>query len=382
MSISPPAKPLRILLVIPTLDRSGAEKQFTLLATGLPRDQFEVQVVALTRGGPYEAELKLAGIPVTVLHKKGKFDPLCLWRLWRLIVQWKPDVIHSWLFAANAYCRLVAGGKSGPPVIVSERCVDTWKAGWQKWLDRRLISRTARLVGNSQSVAEFYRGLGVPVDKLRVIPNAVDPPQRSGITSAERDRLRQIRWRIPPAAFVLGYVGRLARQKRVDDLLWAMVLLNSLRSDCYMVLIGDGPERERQWRSAHELDLENRVIFSGHREDAAELLPLFDAFCLASDFEGMSNSLMEAMAQGLPVLVSDIPANRELVSHGETGLVIPVGDRAAYARAALRLLEHPEEARQLGDAARLRMQTEFSREKMVTDYAALYREVADGRPGR
>jgi hypothetical protein len=173
---------IKLLLVIPTLDRSGAEKQFALVATRLPRDEFDVHCIALTRGGPYEADLREHDIPLTILHKRFKFDPLALGRLRRLIEQLQPDILHTWLFAANAYGRMVAGqpsaahGSPRPKVVVSERCVDTWKSGWQRWLDRRQIERTTRLVANSRSVADFYRGQGFPDERIVVIPNGVEIP--------------------------------------------------------------------------------------------------------------------------------------------------------------------------------------------------------------
>jgi glycosyltransferase involved in cell wall biosynthesis len=378
--------PARILLVIPTLDRSGAEKQFTLLATGLPRDQFDVRVVALTRGGPYAEDLEQHGVPLAILGKRWKFDPFCLRKLSRLIRTWKPDVIHTWLFAANSYGRIVAGGKRQPPVIVSERCVDTWKSGWQLKLDRWQIPRTARLVGNSQSVADFYRGQQFPSNRIRVVPNGIELPEpASALPPAERDRRRAALCGLPAGAKVMGFVGRLARQKRVIDLLWTMVLLENVRDDAYLVLVGDGPEREWLERFARDLNVENRVIFLGHRQDIPAILPLFDVFCLSSDFEGMSNSVMEAMAVGLPVLASDIPANRELVVEGRTGYLIPVGDRAAYARAVLSLFERPDMAENLGNAGRQRMATEFSVPQMIQGYVDIYRDViaskAVGRRG-
>src|SRR5436190_194235 len=143
---------IKLLLLIPTLDRSGAEKQLTTLATQLPRDEFDVRVVALTRGGPYAAELERCGIPLTVLGKRHKLDPIAFSRLRALLRREQPDILHTWLFAANAYGRLAAGRQPAFPIIVSERCVDTWKSGWQLWLDRKLIPRTMRLVGNSQPV--------------------------------------------------------------------------------------------------------------------------------------------------------------------------------------------------------------------------------------
>ncbi|MGH7128302.1 MAG: glycosyltransferase, partial [Planctomycetaceae bacterium] len=230
---------IKLALLIPTLDRSGAEKQFALLAARLPRSEFDVHAIALTRGGPYADVLRAAGVPVTVLRKRWKFDPLALWRLRRLLTELRPDILHTWLFAANAYGRIVAGRNDSLKVIVSERCVDTWKSGWQLALDRRQIARTTRLVANSQSVAGFYRELGMPAERIAVIPNGVE---LLDLTHMDRDA-RLAEFNVPAGAKIVGYVGRLARQKRVRDLVWAFQLLRQLTDDVYFLVVGDGPER-------------------------------------------------------------------------------------------------------------------------------------------
>lgn len=361
----------KILLLIPTLDRSGAEKQLTLLATHLPRPEFSVQVVALTRSGPYAADLEQAEIPVTVLGKRFKCDPVAWWRLRKLLKEQRPDVLHTWLFAANSYGRLAAGSHPPFKIVVSERCVDSWKSGWQLSLDRRLIARTTRLVGNSHSVADFYRHLGVPNDKLAVVHNGIDLP---AIPESARAAVRQ-QLGLPTAAHVVGYIGRLARQKRLDDLIWAFELIRVQQEQVYFVIAGDGPEREKLEQFTRKLQIGNRVKFLGHRDDAQSLLPAFDLFWLASDFEGLSNSIMEAMAAGLAVIASDIPPNRELVVHGETGYLAPVGDRVAFAQLAQRLLLDRNLTAQFGSAGRNRIATQFSVQQMVDGYARLYREV-------
>lgn len=363
----------KLLLVIPTLDRSGAEKQFTLLATRLPRDEFDVHAVALTRGGPYEKELADAGIPLTVLHKRLKFNPVTLWRLRRLIANQQPDIVHTWLFAANAYGRLAAG-RSSAKFIVSERCVDSWKSGWQLKLDRRLLPRTAKMVANSKSVQNFYADQGVPGELLTVIPNGIETRGDRATRDERNQALAE--FDIPADAHVVGYVGRLARQKRGRDLIWALQILRQLRPNIYFLIVGDGPEAAELKALARHFGCDSLIRFLGHRADAARITSLLDVAWLASDFEGMSNSVMEAMAWGVPVVATDIAPNRELVIDGETGFLVKVGDSTGFAQFADRILADAELSARLGNAARERMRAEFSVEKMVEAHIALYREVA------
>jgi glycosyltransferase involved in cell wall biosynthesis len=361
---------IKLVLLIPTLDRSGAEKQFTLLATRLPRDEFNVHAVALTRSGPYESVLRDAGVRLTTLNKRLRVDPIALWRLKSLIDAERPDILHSWIFAANAYGRLVAGGASRPKVIVSERCVDSWKSGWQLFIDRKQIGRTTRLIGNSASVAEFYRDLGVPAEKITVIPNGVEIDG----TPVDRDRLLA-EFQIPRGSRVIGFVGRLAPQKRVHDIIWAMQLLQQLTDRVYLLIVGEGPDRNDLIALARHVGCDHLVRFVGYRRDAAKLIGLCNVFWLASEFEGMSNSVMEAMAAGVPVIATDIPPNRELVVDGKTGYLVGVGDSVGMAQFTDRILADPSLAQQLGAAGRERMRSEFSIDRMVSAHAELYREV-------
>jgi len=358
---------IRIAFVIPTLDQSGAERQLTLLATSLPRESYTVRVIALQRGGPYFKVLADAGIDVRVLGKRFRFDPLTWYRLRQELRSFQPAIVQSFLFAANSYLRLPGIAPAGTKIIVSERCVDSWKSDWQLSLDRRQVSRTHAMTANSNSVAEFYKGIGVPADLINVIPNAL--PMTKSLYS--RQQAREILG-LAQHHRVIGFVGRLAPQKRLQDIVWAFHLLHQLVDHARLVLIGSGPERDTLAELATNFGCRDRIVFAGHREDASALMTAFDTFVLGSEFEGMSNSLMEAMSLGLPCLASDIAPNRELITHEETGLLFPVGKSPELAKLAANILTDSDLSQRLGQAARVRIATQHTVEQMVAAHESMY----------
>lgn len=362
---------IKLLHIIPTLDRAGAEKQLALLACGLPRDEFDVHVCALTRGGPYERTLREANIPVTVVGKKFKLDPFALWKLTRLVRTLRPDLVHTWMFTANFYGRLAADWAGVALTVASERNVDRWKSWGHRLIDRRLARRTDRILANSQGVAAFYERLGIDRSKLRVIYNGIQPHKA---TSGDRAALRR-ELGIPAEAHVFGFVGRLARQKRVRDIIWATDLLGVIRDDVYFVIVGDGPLRDQLVQFARDTKMLDRVLFLGHRSDVPQLLRMMDVLWLASDFEGMPNVVLEAMAAGLPVVATNISGTNELVVEGETGFLVPVGDLAGFARQTRKLIEDKELACRMGRAGQKRALEQFSVETMIREHVRLYREL-------
>ncbi len=361
----------RILHIIPTLDRSGAEKQMSMLVRGLPKDEFDVHVCVLTRSGPLEDELRAAGIPLTIIGKQWRADPLAYFRLRRFIRDLQPDLIHTWLFAANSYGR-AAGIACGVKCLVAgERCVDPWK-GWLEFaVDRRLARRTTRIVANSPGVKDFYVEHGLPAGLFTVIHNGILPPQPSPVS--RQQLLAELG--LPERCFLIGLVGRLWPQKRIKDAIWAADLLQVIRRDFHLLVIGEGPHRRRLEIFRQQCHVTEWVHFLGHRSDVPRLLPHFDVFLSTSAYEGQSNSIMEAMAAGVPVVGTDIPGTRDLIADGQTGLLVPLGDRGAFARQTNVLLNDAALRQRLGEAGRQRMIGEFSVQQMIQRHVELYREL-------
>lgn len=364
--------PIRITYVIPTLDQSGAERQLCLLATHLPKPDFDVSVIALNRGGYYADELRANGIHVDVLQKRFRFDPLTFVRLRRLLRRNQPNVVQSFLFSANAYVRLPGVSLPSAKIVVSERCVDSWKSGWQLSVDRWLSSRMHAMTANSLSVAEFYRSeVGIPDATISIIPNGMPrAPGDHQFTDNLRTELG-----LPADAKLVGFVGRLASQKCLNDLVWSFQLLHQAVENVYLVFVGDGPERDGLAELLQSFGCRGKAFFLGHRENAAELTAQLNVFCLPSSFEGMSNSLMEAMAAGVPAVVSDIPANLELVEHGHTGLVFSQGSGPEMTKSLKLMLDDVDLATKLGSAARAFIEQHHSVEQMVQKHVDLYRRL-------
>ncbi len=358
----------RVVLLIPTMDRGGAEKQLCLLAENLPRDRFDVHVMLLTRDGPRSERLRAAEIPVTLIGKRFKADPSALMRLRRELVRLQPDVVHTWLFAANSFGRAAARLAGIPRILASERCVDPWKTDAHFFVDRQMARFTEAISTNSSGVRDFYAEHGIDAGLFRIIPNGIEPREA---TTIERDEAFR-RLQVPSDRKLILAVGRLWPQKHYRDLIWAGELLATLREDTTLVIIGDGPQAGELLRHRDAVTVPEHVRFAGNRNDVAELLPHADAFWIGSEYEGQSNSVIEAMQAGLPVVASDIPGNRDLVIHDQTGLLVKLGDTADFARQTNRLLEDQAESLRLGVAARQRIATDFTVESMVQGHIELY----------
>jgi glycosyltransferase involved in cell wall biosynthesis len=364
---------LKVLQLIPTLDRSGAEKQMVLLAKGLPRDRFEVEVAALTRLGPLEAELNDAGIPVTLIGKRLKVDPFAFGRLVRLMKRKRFDVVQTWIFAANVYGRVAAHRAKVPVVVTAEMAVDYWKGKSQLSIDRRLAGWTDRVVGNSNAVVDFYRNAGIPDDRLAMIYSGIadEEPPADVDPSAVRAEFG-----FGPTDPLILFAGRLAPQKAVDDLITALDLLQHVEPNLRTLIVGDGPLRDRLREMAHAFQLDDRVKFLGHRNDVPRLLAASDLLVLPSLYEGLPNVVLEAMRFRKPVVATSAPGTTEVVKDGETGLLVPLQLPTALAKAIRDLIRDPAMARRMGEAGRARVEAEFGASKMINRFAHLYESIA------
>jgi glycosyltransferase involved in cell wall biosynthesis len=363
----------RILHVINSLARTGLARQLFLLCGGLVKSGWEVHVAALRPIGTMDEEFRTAGIAVAHMARRWNADPLADLMLVRHAARLRPDIIHTWdtvpgMLAGVPLPMLGRGAQRRRRLIVGDYHIDRNRSAWE-WAVCRCFSRYVdQFVTSSEAVRDWLIAHGIPGKKLNVIKPAAPPVRMSDVS---REALL-IELGLPPGAKLIGVVGRLIHEKRVKDLIWAADLLRVLHDNLRMLIIGDGPLREQLRRYASlASDLEH-VRFLGERADAWRIIPHLDVLWNASENTGPSQAVLEAMAAGVPVVASDTASNRELITHGETGFLIPPGTRAgraARARATDRIFHDAQLARRIGQTATERI-AEPSR--FIAQYEIVY----------
>jgi len=366
----------RILYIIEELSRGGAERVVVELARRIDRRRFEPYVCCLREGGAMAGDLKAANVPVLEMHKCRSIDLRMLGRLCRAIRRLKIDIVHTHLFTANAWGRLAARLTGVPRIVASEHSVDGSRDGLRLLVDRALAACTDTVIAKADAVADFCRRrIGVNGGKLRVVPNGVDVSQYS---RASRNEVRR-EMGVPENSILVATVGRLAAEKDHANLLQALAHIRKTQTETATVtgplltwVVGDGPLEEELKKEAGKLGIDESVRFLGARDDVPRLLAAPDIFVISSRREGMPLSLLEAMASGLAVIVTDVGGCTEVVRHGHNGVVVPPAAPRALARAIVELAGDAQRRAELGQNALKTAREKFSLQEAVRTIEKIY----------
>jgi glycosyltransferase involved in cell wall biosynthesis len=371
------SRPVRVLFVIDELDVGGTEQQILELVKRLDRRYHPM--VCCFRPGRVSREIERAGIPVFVFRKRGKVDLRLVWALRRLMRRERVDLVQTYLFTANTWARLAAILARVPIIVSSERNVDIWESGYKRLLGRWLDRWTQCTVANSEAVKTYLVGKGLPDDKTRVIHNGVDWQRFTGSVTSEATKAEL---GIPPHHAVVGLLARLEPQKDPRTFLRAAARLAEAMPAVSFLVVGGGSLEADLRRMAGELGLGPRTVFTGPRRDVSELLAVCDVSVMSSLKEGMSNTIMESMAAGKPVVATRVGGNPELIDDGVTGFLVPTRDPARLAAAIHEVLADPPRAKAMGLKGRARITERFSADAMVEATERLYDELGGARRPR
>jgi glycosyltransferase involved in cell wall biosynthesis len=381
---------LRVLFVVGNFVAGGAERHLLELWRRMDRTRFEVEIACFRREGQFSAEVADLGWPVHELgvgrRLYGPAGVRALARLANQVRRFRPDVIHGYLFGPNLLA-VLAGRLCGVrAVVVAKRNVDAFETPRQRAMQRWIHRSATHVTAVSEAVADTVAAMGVPRERITVIPNGVDTARFLAPVSAANGGARRAslpeRWPFDgDGTPLVGSVGCLAARKDYATLLDALALLGARGIPFRAALVGDGPERAALEARIVALGLEDRVRLLGERADVERLLPEMDVFVLSSREEGIPNALLEAMAAGRAAVATAVGGTPEVLRDGETGWLVPPGSPGALADALADVLARPEEARRRGAAARRMTEEHMSIDAMTRRHESFYAQVA-GRAAR
>ncbi len=367
--------PARVLLMVTDSGIGGTEKVVSFLARGLDRRRFRPIVCSVKPPGEMAREVQAAGVEFVSLGFRKDAPAAALRgallvpRAAREIRRREVDLGHSFLFLANMIGRFAAR-LTGRPHISSIR-VEEREKGYHLLLERLTRSLVDAWLTPSERLADFTaERCGIPRSRIEVIPNPVTPPPPG------EPRLRPLLG-LGRETFLAGTVGRLHRQKGVDVLLRAWALLPP-EGRPVLAVVGDGPERAALEEQARRLGLGDRVRFTGWVPGAGNLLGELDLLFLPSRWEGLPNTVLEAMAAGVPVVAAVVGGVPELVEDGVTGLLVPPDDPQGLRVALARVLADPAGTGRMAGRARERVLRLHDPAVIVRQFELLYDKILRG----
>jgi glycosyltransferase involved in cell wall biosynthesis len=366
---------MKVLFVICNLDRGGTETQAVELAKRLLSTGCQVTVASL-QDGPLRAALQQANVRVVDFPKKGGLVSARglyqFLRLWRFIYTEKFDVVHSHDLWANLIT-VPAAKFAGVPVVLSSQR-DLAHLYWYTPSRKKVIGRIHRwatgVIVNSAAVYELVqREFRVPAGQIHMVHNGVAFER---FVSSRTNRRRLFPELDHHAKLVVTIANMHTAIKGHYELIEAARRVKSTFSDAKFIFVGDGAERSALESSAEASGVQDSIVFLGQRTDIPELLACCDIFVLPSRAEGLPNSLLEAMAAGLPVVATAVGGVPEVIEDGVSGLLIPPRDPVSLADAILRILEDPAFAAGLALAGRERARMHFDFDRVVAALESVY----------
>jgi glycosyltransferase involved in cell wall biosynthesis len=347
----------------------GAERQLAYLAGELTALGWDVHV-ALVSGGPNLDRLR-RGATVHRLRARGSYDPRILLQLFATIGSLQPDLLQVWV-PQMEILGAIAARRTGVPWILSERSAEQAYPPTFKYRVRaRLATRAAAVISNSVGGDRYWKERLDGRVRRYIIPNALPLSEIDSASAAGTATTR-----CGPGVKVVLFAGRLSAEKDPETLVRALVPVLA-RPDVVAVIAGEGPLRRRIAVLLHQLRLEDRVRLPGFIGDIWAWMKRADVFVSPTLFEGHPNAVLEAMACGCPLVVSDIPPHREFLDEA-SALLVPPGDSTRLGAAMAEVLTNPDAAARRADCAS-RIVRKWSLRAIARQYDHTYRELLAAR---
>ena len=358
---------INILYLLTSFGIGGAEKVVARTVKKMDPAKYNIIVVALKKGsGKLILELELADVQTLDFGMRFKYDITVIWKLYSLLKRERIDIIYAFMFHPTILGRII-GKIARVPVILSSVRTMKQESRLRLKLDRLTSGISDRIVTVADSVYQFCRNqVGISEDKLLTIYNGI-----------EVEKYHCDRKYILDSNVVIGCTSGLRKVNGHPYLIEAANLLRG-RNIRYKI-VGSGDEETKLKKMASDKNLADRIEFVGYSSDIPEQLKKFDIYVQPALYAGLSNSVLEAMASGLPVIATDVGGTSEAIIDGKTGFLVPPKNQEAIAEKITYLIEHPDVARRLGQNAKVSVREKFSVESMVNQTNQLFESMIQSK---
>lgn len=359
-------KKINIMHIVFSLECGGAEKVAIGLSGKLNGGVFNSCICCLDAFGELSDEARKKEIEVILVKRKPGKDITLPFRLARIIKEKRIDLVHTHNMGPLFYGTLAAKLAGVPVVINTRHSREKKRKGSYVW-----NMNDAVITISEDAKKELLKWNRIDTKKTKVIHNGIDTNRYACLQDGSEARSML---NINTSTFVVGTVARLSPVKDQFTLIDAFSKVISETNDAKLIFVGDGALREELISYTKKLGIYDKVMFLGFRDDVFNILPTFDVFVLSSLTEGISLTLLEAMAAGRPIVATNVGGNPEVIIDGVTGFLIPPKEPQNMSEAIAKILQNPELAKQMGEAGRRRVEEKFSLERMVKEYRDLYEE--------
>jgi glycosyltransferase involved in cell wall biosynthesis len=384
---------IRLLKFTTVFAIGGTERHVMNFVANLDTSRFDLKLACLKRAGEFLPEIEARQIPLTEYRIERLYGPRTLaqqWRFARNLRRSRTQIVHTYGFYPNMFGVAAARAAGVPAVIASIRDTGVYLSPLQKRA-QQLVCRLADVVlVNAEAIKQSLITEGHAPDRIYVIRNGISP---AAFVERTHDMGLRDELGIPADVPIVGMLARLNQLKGVDEFLDAAAKVASRVPEVRFLLIGDSvpmPDRRSVTNGsycdalrerARELGIADRLVFTGFRLDVPRLLTQCAVSVLPSHSEGLSNTLLESMAAGVPVVATNVGGNPEVVQEGRTGFLVPVKNADALAERICRVLHDRGLAARLGESGRRRAAEQFSIDRMLRDTERLYQHLLH-RPRR
>jgi len=371
---------IKVLHIIQDINSGGVERRRLSIAKEIKNTEFELKIICIKAQNQIPNLIQSHGVEIFELESySGPFDFAAHLKVQKIIDAYRPDIIHGAVFEGVTLAAINGFIKKVPHIVIEE----TSDPSYRSWRANLLLKFLGMLSDYAIAVSiatqkYLTQTISLPPRKIRLIVNGVSPAKKQ---DAMQLKILQEKLHISDSDFIFISVGRMNSDyiKRFSDVIRSFKIVSKKHPNAKLILVGDGVEKEKYIQLSHDLEIFDRIIFTGYQPNVDQYLAISHVFCLFSAHESFGLAAVEAQMNRVPVVVTKVGGLQYTVVPNQTGLVVPPNDLQAASEAMLFAIENPVVMKEMGEKAFTYVTENFSEDQYLKTLFNFYREITNSK---